>query len=61
MPPSGGIVVFDAGFSTAFVRVFCTSLWTSPGHPFADRHLSRLADILRRRAKFSTAIVEHGR
>jgi hypothetical protein len=47
MPPSGGIVVFVAAFSTADVDALRISLWTSRTARFADKDLARGGDILR--------------
>jgi hypothetical protein len=61
MPPSGGIVVCASGFSTAVVDAVRQSLWTSDIRHLSIKHLLRVAEILRSRAKFSTAIVERAR
>jgi hypothetical protein len=47
MPPSGGIVVSAAGFSTAAVDVLRQSLWTSTLPYLSIKHLLRAGQELR--------------
>lgn len=46
MPPSGGIVVSGARFSTGGVDASGISLWTSPPACFGNRHLAHDGEFL---------------